>query len=142
ELKDVAWLGWSDGGEPLAVCLKEAELRLHELAADRSRRFACAVQPYFLPPEGLCTCSPRGQTLAVAAADNTVRVWDVSTGRERCILRPEGRSARYLTLSPDGRILGSLSHTAAGYAVQLWDATTGEAQRTVATDQRYLERLA
>src|SRR5262249_36803285 len=33
------WVGWSAGGEPLAVCLETDGVRFHELASGRSRRF-------------------------------------------------------------------------------------------------------
>src|SRR5260370_1431503 len=37
----LVWLGWSAGGEPLAVSREKDGLRLHRLASGRSRRFEC-----------------------------------------------------------------------------------------------------
>jgi len=68
--------------------------------------------------------SPDGKTLAAAQADDTVRLWDAATGRQR---GPDlGGASDWLTAvawSPDGRVVA-----AAGMdrTIRRWDATTGE----------------
>jgi WD40 repeat protein len=45
----------------------------------------------------------RPGTAAAAAADGTVRLWDVATGRERLALRCDGLAPMAIAFSPDGR---------------------------------------
>jgi RNA polymerase sigma factor (sigma-70 family) len=146
DAEHAVWVGWSAGGEPLAVCLEQGALRLRELDSGRSRRFECKDLPR---PElytyALCTCTASGQTLAVAdEGRHVVHVWDTATGRERCTLRPKNACVRFLALSPDGRTLASLNRDLPDQtreAVQFWDATTGEVRHTV-LDQMDLSTVA
>src|SRR5262249_1767339 len=70
--------------------------------------------------------SPDSRTLATAMnrkAGNTVRLWDVATGRERIALKGHaGGSALFVTFTPNGKCL--LSAGEAG-TIKVWDATTG-----------------
>jgi eukaryotic-like serine/threonine-protein kinase len=72
--------------------------------------------------------APDGGILASCSQDNTVRLWDPKTGRERSTLTT-GHDSRYastmfsaVTYSPDGKIVAA-AHC--GGMVRLWDATTG-----------------
>ncbi len=66
--------------------------------------------------------SPDGKTALSGGVDNTVRLWDLATGRE--IRKLEGDSSYVFSVafSPDGKtaLSGSLDHT-----VRLWDLATG-----------------
>lgn len=66
---------------------------------------------------------PDGTLLAIPSGDNSIRVWDASSGREVLILR--GHTARVLAVafSPDGRRLASTSEDK---TVRVWDTTTGQ----------------
>jgi RNA polymerase sigma factor (sigma-70 family) len=147
DAEHLIWLGWSADGEPLAVCLEPGALRLHELAAGRSRRFACKdLRRPELSDYVVCTCAPVGRALAVADERNVIHVWDTTTSEKRCTLRPETTYVRSLAVSPDGRDLASLIRrdpaSSEGQVVQIWDTSTGKVRHTVAVGQSYLDMLA
>ncbi|KAL2808027.1 hypothetical protein BJX63DRAFT_436478 [Aspergillus granulosus] len=63
-----------------------------------------------------------GQTIASAAADNTVRLWDPATGVQRRTLQGHTRSVFAVAFSPDGQIIASASHDS---TIRLWNLVTG-----------------
>jgi WD40 repeat protein len=134
----IIWLGWSTENQPLAVCVEKGDVRLHELAADRSRLFHC---PNLGRRNPLCGYAPAGQALAVVDEQNVVHIWDTGNGRERSTIKPKDVAyIRSMTLSPDGRILACLFRDQGQdrEIVQFWDATTGKALRTLASNQQYV----
>ncbi len=66
--------------------------------------------------------SPDGKTLASAAHDSTVRLWDLATGRTRHVLREHKGFVQAVAYSPDGKLLATSGQDS---FVRLWDATTG-----------------
>jgi WD40 repeat protein len=82
--------------------------------------------------------SPDGKTLASMASehpsDKTARLWDVTSGRERAVLRHPDRVSG-IALSPDGKILASGSWDE---KVRLWDVSSGREQ-AVLKPQEYIQ---
>jgi WD40 repeat protein len=83
--------------------------------------------------------SPDGTTLASADKGGTVRLWDVTTGRERAALSaggnhdtPVDRAVHALAFSPDGKTLATAGNDA---VVRLWDPASGKV-RTALTGHR------
>jgi WD40 repeat protein len=70
----------------------------------------------------LCVAiSTDGSKLASGSADNTVRFWDVATGKEQATLKGAEYGVDSVAFSPDGKTLAS---GAGGNKVMLWDVAT------------------
>ncbi len=89
--------------------------------------FTNFVEPLCFSPDGkslACGSSPRRNS---AKDERTLRLWDVSSGKERCIFDSH-TAVSALAFSADGKVLASGNEYAAGEApIRLWDATTGKA---------------
>ena len=66
--------------------------------------------------------SPEGDTLASASTDNTIRLWDVSSGTLKKTLTGHTGGIYEIVFSPQGNILASASSDT---SVRLWDVVTG-----------------
>ena len=73
--------------------------------------------------------SPDGRTLASGSWDNTIKLWEVATGREARSLAGHTGDACSVAFSPDGRTLASGS---SDNTIKLWDVATGREVRTLA----------
>jgi WD40 repeat protein len=78
--------------------------------------------------------SPDSQWLASASADNTVKLWSVSSGTERATLT--GHSAEVVTVAfaPDGKTLASAG---LDQTIRLWDPATGKERAVFKGDPPY-----
>ncbi|KAE8389594.1 NACHT and WD40 domain protein [Aspergillus alliaceus] len=72
--------------------------------------------------------SPDGCTLASGSDDNTIKLWDTTTGIERQTLKGHSDWVYSVAFSPDGRTLasGSCDNT-----IKLWDTMTGTEYQTL-----------
>jgi len=85
--------------------------------------------------------SPDGKYLASGAHDNSIKLWDVETGREIITLLGHSSTVSSLsvTFSPDGKIIASGS---TDKTIKLWDAATGRAIRTLSGHSDMVNFLA
>jgi WD40 repeat protein len=67
--------------------------------------------------------SPDGKRLASASHDRTVKVWDVTSGKELLTLKGHADAVATVAFSPDGERLASGSYD---QTAKVWDAATGQ----------------
>ncbi|MDF5718440.1 MAG: AAA family ATPase, partial [Rhizonema sp. NSF051] len=72
--------------------------------------------------------SPDGKTLASASFDNTIKLWNVATGKQIKTLSGHSNSVNSVSFSPDGKTLASAS---ADKTIKLWDVATGKQIKTL-----------
>jgi WD40 repeat protein len=88
----------------------------------------CRVQPQREPLKGhkakilSVAFSPDGKTLACASL-NSIKLWDVASGKERASLNGHTDEVFSVAFSPDGKRLASASK----HTVKIWDVATGKA---------------
>src|SRR5690606_446548 len=83
--------------------------------------------------------SPDGKTLASASYDGTLKLWDITTGKEAATLGEYKGCLGYVAFSPDGETLASgaigspIGFADLGY-VKLWDVATGKVRTNLEGD--------
>lgn len=82
--------------------------------------------------------APDGKTLISGGADNTIRIWDITTGRLTRTLSGHTSFVNALTLTPDGNTLISGS---ADRTIKIWDLTTGKLTHTLLSHQGFVNAL-
>ena len=64
---------------------------------------------------------PEGRALSVSE-DNTLRLWDIASGRRLRVLKGHSGSVRHVAALPDGRALSASSDN----TLRLWDIADGK----------------
>ena len=83
--------------------------------------------------------SPDGQTLAFGSTDNTIKLWDVATGKSIATLTGHSNSVSSVAFSPDGKTLASGSWDD---TIKLWDVATGKSIATLTGDSETVVSVA
>ena len=91
--------------------------------------------------------SPDRQTLASASYDGTLKLWDVTTGKERATLGEYRGCLGCVAFSPDGKTLasGAIGSPAALpdlKQVKLWDVATSKVRTTVEGNTYFIHSVA
>ena len=72
--------------------------------------------------------SPDGQTLVSSSGDQTIKLWNLSTGEHRSTLSGHSGTVWSIALSPDGQTLASGS---SDRTIKIWKLSSGELLRTL-----------
>jgi WD40 repeat protein len=131
-------LAFTPDGRGLALDTNDGTVTLYELATAGPRRMfgqsspkaatriaATSASP--LAPTRLqldagsrISVSPNGKSLALAATDRTIRVWDIATGNQLAAFKGHAATLNAVAFSPDSKWLASAS---ADTTALLWDMT-------------------
>jgi WD domain, G-beta repeat len=100
--------------------------------AERRRKLenvslACTFTAHFQTVNSVAI-SPDGQTLVSGSFDNTIKIWQLSTGRELHTLTGHSMSVNSVPISPDGQTLVSSSDDK---TIKIWQLSTGRELHTL-----------
>jgi WD40 repeat protein len=87
----------------------------------------------------LLAYSPDGTVLASGGWDQTILVWDVSSGQELYTIETAA-DPDDLDFSPDGKIIASVDGNTAG--INLWDAASGSALEGISLEDVYYDTVS
>ncbi len=83
--------------------------------------------------------SPDGKTLASGSTDNTIKLWNLATGKQIRTLTEHSGWVYSFAISPDGKNLASGSDN---NTIKLWNLATGEQIRTLGRHSDYVLSVA
>src|ERR1700745_1106568 len=67
--------------------------------------------------------SPDGKTLATASFDNTVKLWDFASGKEKMTLKAHTKPVYAVVFSHDGALIATAGDD---NSIRIWDAKDGK----------------
>ncbi|WP_088893816.1 serine/threonine-protein kinase [Leptolyngbya ohadii] len=83
--------------------------------------------------------SPNAQTIASSSLDDTVRLWNATTGEAVSILKGHSRGVNTIAISPDGKTLISGSDD---YTLKIWNVNSGALLGTLTGHSRDVNAVA
>lgn len=91
--------------------------------------------------------SPDSKSLASASYDGTLKLWDMTTGKEQATLGEYKGCLGCVAFSPDGKTLASGAIGSPGYFsdlkdVKLWDVATGKVRTTLKGRDLFVHSVA
>ncbi len=78
--------------------------------------------------------TPDGSTLASASSDQTIKIWDINSGKCLNTLQGHTRWINSVNFNANGEILASGS---ADETIKIWDIKTGKCLKTLKRDRPY-----
>ncbi|KAK5096178.1 Lissencephaly-1 [Lithohypha guttulata] len=136
--------GGPRGGTLLASCSSDLTIRLWD-PSDEYKNIRTlpghdhSVSSIRFIPSGAAGAPSSGNLLVSASRDQTLRIWDVTTGYCLKTFRGHTEWVRAVTPSLDGRWLLSAGNDR---VPRLWDTNTGEVKITFEGHEQFLEAVA
>jgi WD40 repeat protein len=87
---------------------------------------------------GSVVYSPDGRYLASGSSDDTIKIWEVATGRELRTLTGHYWGVYSVVYSPDGRYLASGN---GDKTIKIWEVATGKELRTLTGHSSFVESV-
>jgi hypothetical protein len=110
-----------------AISAEDLEVTVQAAIREKAKLAALEAElPYLIgrpPAVRAVAFTPDGKALASAGANGTIRLWDVTTGKELREVATQAEGITGVTFSPDGRTLKV--HHASG-EVRVWEVATGK----------------
>jgi WD40 repeat protein len=78
---------------------------------------------------------PDGQRAISASTDQTIKIWDLATGKETASLRGHTAAVKSVAISPDGRQMVS---TGEDKTVKVWELASGKVLASFIADGKML----
>lgn len=142
-------VAFSPDGETLASGSEDSTIILwNTTTGEHIKTLARPTGPFVGPADTLAghtdtvysvAFSPDGTTLASGSADNTIILWDATTGQHKKTLIGHKRAVYSIAFSPDGKTLASGSWDR---TIKLWDTATWKYRHTLVGHEKVVYCVA